>query len=163
MNLNYFWPEIASFKVIECPFSPTVAERVTARQERQATETIKVSRTENKFKCRVKGCLKYFKKEDMRQHVAGHILGHQLPEDENRCGFCGCIGCHIDLVKTSGYGAKTVLGPVSDCEYFVKLSLKWMKESTKNRPSSNHPTKCSLCDRVYWSYYMACHYKTKHA
>ncbi len=90
-------------------------------------------------------------------------LSNKVSEDEHRCGYCGCIGCHIDLVRTSGDGANKVLGPVSDCEYFVKLSLKWMKESTKNRPSSNHPTKCPLCNRVYWSYNMVCHYKTKHS
>ncbi len=74
------------------------------------------------------------------------------------CGFCGNIGCKIELQVTSGKGINKTLGLKSDCKFYVKFSLKSAEKCTKNSPCTNRPVKCSICDQVYWSYNMKSHY-----
>ena len=70
----------------------------------------------------------WIKEDDkiMRKHVGQHILADGL---ENACGFCGLVGCIIDLITGSGRGKTATLTAGSNCPYKTKFSLKAAKKS----------------------------------
>ncbi len=121
----------------------------------------------------------------MRCHVGKHILKNDNNLTAKTCGFCGRNGCHIDIVVSSGRGAKANLGVLSkDCKSYYKFSLgsaepKFKKDNdgefqldskgekilkiTKTAPCSNRPICCKLCkNMVIWSYNMSIHYAQTH-
>ena len=40
----------------------------------------------------------------LRQHIASHIILKEIDSHSHLCGYCGLIGCSLDLVVTSGKG-----------------------------------------------------------
>lgn len=121
---------------------------------------IKAQSTSNNFKCKI--CNQEFIKERMRQHIGKHILGKEILQTVNTCGFCGLSGCKIELKPTSGFGNYQTLGPHSDCQYFVHFSLKPASKVSKRSPCTNRPVICSHCKQCYWSYNLSLHYETSH-
>lgn len=51
--------------------------------------------------------------KSMRTHIGVHILKKQIAPDQNTCGFCGKIGCRVNLIKTSGKGKYATYGLLS--------------------------------------------------
>ena len=98
--------------------------------------------------------------KQMRKHVGVHILKDGL---RNSCGFCGLVGCTIDLVNGSGRGKTTTLTAGGNCRYRVKFSLKSAEKSTKSGPCTNRPISCKICKSIYWSYNLAQHFKERHS
>ncbi len=164
-SLRHFAEELNSSKAIECPYSPTISELVSFRPASATNNKLQSTSKLKKNKCLVPGCNLYVEEKKMLQHVSGHIVREELPSNSQRCGFCGKY-CIIALVKTSGDGKNTTLGPASDCLYAVPLKLAWMKKFTAANPSTNHPMKCPLCPptsiHFYWSYNMVSHVKEMH-
>ena len=95
----------------------------------------------------------------MRQHIGKHFIWKDITENGRLCGFCGGLGCSIDLAVSSGKGFFKAL---SDCKYNFAFSLKAASKISKTSPCTNRPIECSICKRVYWSYNMMCHYKISH-
>ena len=95
----------------------------------------------------------------MRKHNASHILIDKL---ENVCGFCGVLGCSINIVKGSGKGKIASKSVSSNCEYSVKFSLIAAETSTKSSRCTNRPLTFKFCNMVEWSYNMKGHMKRKH-
>ena len=120
-----------------------------------------IKESHDKFKC--KFCAKLVDQDKMRCHVAKHILNAQVPDNQNTCGYCGIIGCKIELVKTSGHGAYKTFGPKSNCKYYYSFSLKAASKITKRSPCTNRPIECHLCSQVYWSYNFSFHFETMHS
>ena len=58
----------------------------------------------------------------LRQHVASHIILKEIRGHSHLRGYCGLIGCFLDLVITSGKGKNKTFGPKSDCKYFRAFS-----------------------------------------
>ena len=114
---------------------------------------------ELKEKAACKVCSKEVGLKKMRLHVGKHILEGNLV---NVCGFCGSDGCSINLVKSSGRGNSSTLGPQSNCVYFSKFSLKSAETSTKSSPCTNRPFACPVCETVVWTYMMSYHYAQVH-
>ena len=82
------------------------------------------------------------------------------------CGFCGAIGCNLDLVRTSGKGKNSTFKASSDFSYCKAFSLKSASKMSKNSPCTNRPIECTICTRknkVNWSYDILIHYKTSHS
>ena len=113
---------------------------------------------DERLKCKVFGCSKLVKRVNMRSHVAKHILSKELVPNVHTCGYCGLTGCSIMLKKTSGSGKNATLGPISDCVYYRKFSIK----SAVNSSCSNRPVSCQICSNTYWSYNLDLHYKVAH-
>ena len=120
----------------------------------EATDDLELK---EKVACKV--CSKEVELKKMRLHVGKHILGGNLV---NVCGFCGSDGCSINLVKSSGRGNSSTLGPQSNYVYFSKFSLKSAETSTKSSPCTNRPFACPVCETVVWTYMMSYHYAQVH-
>ena len=110
--------------------------------------------------CKV--CKKYVYLIRIRQRVGKHIILGEIKENIHLCGFCGEIGCSIDLVCSSGKGVNKTFKPSSDCKYFKAFSLKSSAKLSKNSPCTNGPIECTIFKRVFWSYNMLMHYKITH-
>ena len=121
---------------------------------------LKVNNTKSsKQNCNI--CAKLVPIERMRQHIGKHLVKLEINPNQKTCGFCGCIGCSVEL-KKSGIGKKAVNIVASDCKYFLKYNLAASKKSTTYSPCTNHPDNCSICKNVYWTYNMEEHYKFSH-
>lgn len=109
-----------------------------------------------------KTCNSPFSLSKMRDHVAKHIIVKDLEENANRCGFCGLIGCNIDIKITSGKGKNATYGPASSCDYYRKFNLKSSTRPTKSSPSTNRPIECHICKKIFWSYNIKSHFGLMH-
>ena len=125
-------------------------------------DSTKNSGDEKHFICKLSNCNKLVDKERIIQHTGQHILNGNIIKNANVCGFCGQIGCKIDLVTTSGYGTYKTIGPHSNCLYFYPFKLGPAAKSTKRSPCTNRPIKCEVCNQVYWSYNILFHYQAIH-
>ena len=114
----------------------------------------------NQFKCKV--CKKIINKERIRQHVGKHILKKETQLNQRVCGFCGLVGCSIDLKVTSGYGKNKTEGADSNCMYFVKFSYQHAINSSERSPCTNRPVVCMQCKQCIWSYNILIHYNEVH-
>ena len=110
----------------------------------------------------LKLCAKKFVRKMMINHFGFHIFHNDCSPDPHCCGYCGEIGCNIDLVVTSGYGRNVKYGPRSDCEYYTDISKRADNKFVKSYPCSNRPVKCEQCETVYWSYNLTAHYSKTH-
>jgi hypothetical protein len=99
----------------------------------------------------------------MRTHVGYHILNNDVVKSQDICGFCGIVGCKIELSKTSGFGTRKTLGPTSNCSHFYGFSLKAAAKISERSPCTNRPVRCDLCEQIYWSYNIEHHYEIMHA
>jgi len=113
----------------------------------------------SKVKCDT--CSKLVPIERMRQHIGKHLIKLEIDPNQKTCGFCGCIGCSVEL-KKSGIGKKSVNIVASDCKHFLKYNLAASKKMTTYSPCTNHPDSCSICKNIYWSYNMEEHFKFSH-
>ena len=94
----------------------------------------------NSVTCRL--CCEEVPIKQMRTHVGKHILKEQLGDV---CGFCGMVGCSIDLIKGSGRGSSVTSTAGSNCSYKCKFSLKAAEKPTKSGPCTNRPIRCDMC------------------
>ena len=94
-----------------------------------------------------------------RTHVGKHILKEHLGDV---CGFCGMVGCSIDLIKGSCRGSSVTLTAGSNCSYKCKFSLKAAEKPTKSGPCTNRPIRCYICAVVKWSYSLPKHFRDMH-
>ena len=125
-----------------------------------AQESVDITCDSIKLNCKL--CAKKFVRKMMRNHIGFHIVHNDCSPDPHRCGYCGEIGCNIDLVVTSGYGRNVKYGPRSDCEYYTDISKRADNKFVKSYPCSNRPVKCEQCETVYWSYNLTAHYSKTH-
>ena len=104
----------------------------------------------DKMKCLIKSTCKKQILVKMRNHVAYHILKHDIDENEHLCGFCGLVtvNCKIGLVNTSGYGINSTVGPKSNCKYFYKFSMKQKEKAVKSNPCTNRPIECKRFEEI---------------
>ncbi len=80
----------------------------------------------------------------------------------NNCGTCGLIGCSIE-VFIKGRGNSKHDSAKSSCSNFPKnFSIHIAKKSSKYSPCTNHPVRCEVCNKCFWSYNMETHYKAEH-
>ena len=95
----------------------------------------------------------------MRQHIGFHIIKGDILPEPTTCGFCGLIGCHISIEKTTvGF-----LKPFSsDCKFYKPFNLKSSIKCTSTYPCTNIPVECNLCNGIYWSYNIESHFKISH-
>ena len=122
--------------------------------------SIKDMLVDAKLKCRI--CNEIHSRELMRNHVGKHILNNRVSVNQNTCGFCGLVGCSIELVQSS---KKSIFKAKSNCIYYYEFNLKSVSKKTlsKRSPCSNRPTICKNCDdQCYWSYNLQAHYQTVH-
>jgi hypothetical protein len=96
----------------------------------------------------------------LRQHIASHIILKEIDSHSHLCGYCGLIGCSLDLVVTSGKGKNKTFGPKSDCKYFRALSYRCAETSST---CTNRPVKCKICNNIYWSNNLETPYKDSHS
>ena len=116
----------------------------------------------DKVQCPI-SCRKKFSLVKLRMHIGKHILKGDITPHPNLCGYCGSIGCRIEIVTTSGFGVNSNQGPKSDCRHFYKFSMNKRKSKLiKSYPCSNRPVKCEHCDGTYWSYNLSSHYRSNH-
>jgi hypothetical protein len=100
----------------------------------------------------------------MRNHIGWHFVNnYKITKDTHLCGYCGNIGCKLELRKTSGFGKNSTYGPWSDCSYFYGFSLKSAEKASTTNPCTNRPVACSICSEVYWSYNLTNHHAEKHS
>ena len=112
-------------------------------------------------------CKKHVKSQEMRTHVATHIL--QRAVDPRVCGYCGNYGrgCTVGLKHSSGFGLSKVFKPCGDCKVdrypYQDFS---MAHASKDETAvcSQRPMKCPLCEgEVYvWKYAMHAHVYEHH-
>ena len=112
-------------------------------------------------------CKKHVKSQEMRAHVATHIL--QRAVDPRVCGYCGNYGrgCTVGLKHSSGFGLSKVFKPCGDCKVdrhpYQDFS---MAHASKDETAvcSQRPMKCPLCEgEVYvWKYAMHAHVYEHH-
>ena len=98
----------------------------------------------------------------MRNHIGKHILQQKIESDPHLCGFCGNIGCSINLESSSGFGKNKTIAVKSDCPYFYKFSENRSLKLRKANPCLNRPIQCEHCHEVVWSYNMNEHFKISH-
>ena len=90
----------------------------------------------NDVECTI--CGKLLSLNIMRAHIGCHILRNET--GEFCCGYCGGAGCTIALKKTS----HNTMKPTSNCEKYVKFSLKAVENSKARIPCTNRPVQCSI-------------------
>ena len=112
-----------------------------------------------KLKCKI--CFHLISRERLRVHVAKHIIKNETSKSPNLCGFCGTVGCSIDLKQSS---TKNHLKPKSNCSFYYKFNIRSVKKISSRSPSTNHPVFCRSCkdDQCFWSYNLKLHYIEKH-
>ena len=98
------------------------------------------------------------KLENMRCHVGIHILKEELTD---RCGFCGLVGCHSSLKKTSRQGNKIYYKTTSNCPYFFNWG-RAPKKCTQRNKCTNHLIRCVICGADIWKYNLPAHYELLH-
>ena len=118
----------------------------------------------NQLICKLSNCNKVIERERMHQHIGQHILNNHIIKSANVCGFCGMVGCKIDIITTSGYGNSRTLGPKSNCTHFYPFKLGPAAKMSKRSPCTNRPIRCEVndCKQVYWSYCIIYHYQSMH-
>ena len=85
-------------------------------------------------------------RERMRVHVGKHILENQTDKSPNLCGYCGKVGCSIDLIQSSTTKHQK---PKSNCTFFYKFSIRSAKKISDRSPCTNRPIFCQTCvDKV---------------
>ena len=102
-------------RVIYTPYSADVLENCIL-----TSDSVDVTFDSNKLQCKL--CPKRVVKKKMRNHVGFHIIHKAVFNDSHRCGYCGNVGCIIQLVTTSGFGKSATQCPKSDCPYFTDIS-----------------------------------------
>ncbi len=118
------------------------------------------SNENSKIKCHF--CSESLKLERMRQHIGKHIINKELPINQHTCGLCGLVGCSITLVSSLCKGSHIMKPTSYDCKYFVNFNIKSAQKSNQYSPCTNCPVKCDVCDGIYWSYNMECHFNENH-
>ena len=108
-----------------------------------------------------KFCEKYVLLQRLRCHIAKHIIKKEIKKHAHLCGFCGSIGCSLELIVTSGKGKQKNYGPKSDCKYFRSFSLKCAEKTSGS--CTNRPIHCPICNNLYWSYNLESHYESCHS
>ena len=112
-------------------------------------------------------CKKHVKSQEMRAHIATHIL--QRAVDPRVCGYCGHYGrgCTVGLKHSSGFGVSKVFKPCGDCKVdrhpYQDFSMAHASKD-ESAVCSQRPMKCSLCEgEVYvWKYAMHAHVYEHH-
>jgi len=109
------------------------------------------------FKCKI--CPKTFKQNEIRIHVAKHILTSGCVR--SCCGYCG-LACNsvLKLERSSGYGINTNFKPFSNCTHFYEFSLAPVEKVGDF--CSNRPIICKICREVFWSYNMRFQFEDHH-
>ena len=109
-------------------------------------------------------CSKRIPLEDMREHVAYHILSYHL-QGPNICGYCGKASCCTTLRKTRYVKRtnKTFYKPQSNCQYFF-FKANTPKDLTKRNRCTNHVLMCPVdnCKLGVWKYNLETHYREVH-
>ena len=82
--------------------------------------------------------------------MGAHILKDDM---KDTCRFCGeSVGiCSIKIVNGSGRGKVTIEVSNSGCDYFEKFSIAAAAKGSKKSPYTNHPVRCKISKRVFWS------------
>ena len=156
INLNEFKSEI---KKIDSPYSDEILNLCLIDSEEKES----VDFNYKKVPCQVANCNSNITLVKMRMHIGTHILKNDVISHPHRCGFCGGIGCSLQLITTSGFGVNATVGPKSDCKYFYKFNMN--KKSSKvvaSYPCSNRPVHCDMCKGIYWAYNLESHYYKNH-
>jgi hypothetical protein len=66
----------------------------------------------------------------MRNHISQDIIKKEISPNQNFCGYCGCVGCSIQLVLSSRIGSKKIFEPSSNLMYYTKFSMGPASKST---------------------------------
>jgi len=151
--LNSYSPVI---RQIESPYSSDIIQNFKIKVDKL------VIADGDKLPCLFSNCKNKTVLKNMRTHVAKHLLRLPNGPHTHSCGFCGKVGCSINLVVTSGRGSYSVYGPESNCVYAYKFSLKSVEVLKKNMICSNRPIQCKICNNIYWFYNFETHYKESH-
>jgi hypothetical protein len=77
-----------------------------------------------------------------------------LPINQHTFGLCGLIGCSTSLVNSLCKGSN-IKKPTS-------YDRKSAQKSNQYSPCTNCPVKCDVCDGIYWSYNLECHFNENH-
>ena len=119
------------------------------------------TKDESKKPCKI--CKKNIPLKRMRTHIGRHIIRREVPDDCNRCGWCGSTQCYpTTLVKTTKKAGIWHYKPSSKCEYQQFLHRKPAKANRDN-PCSNWVEWCKVCGGELWKYNMPAHYAEKHS
>ena len=138
--------------------SPYIGESLLKLMCIQDLNTFNVS--SEKVRCST--CDVYILKSRMIGHVGKHLALNEIAPHLNNCGTCGLIGCSIE-VFTKGRGNSKHDSAKSSCSNFPKnLSIHIAKKASKYSPCTNHPVRCEVCNKCFWSYNMETHYKAEH-
>ena len=119
----------------------------------------------NKRRC--PKCQKHCKSEEMRAHIAAHVLKREM--DPRVCGYCGTYGhgCTVGLRHSSGFGASKVYKPCGDCKVdrhpYQAFSIDHASKGA-TAVCSQRPMKCPMCEgEVFvWKYAMHAHVYEHH-
>ncbi len=118
----------------------------------------------NSEKVRCSTCDAYILKSRMRSRVGKHLALNEIVPHLNNCGTCGLIGCSIE-VFTKGRGNSKHDSAKStwfSSNFPKNFSIHIAKKPSKYSPCTNHPVRCEVCNKCFWSYNMETHYKAEH-
>jgi len=72
------------------------------------------------------------------------------------------IGCSIQISTKGRVNSKQVIAKSSCPNFSVKNLSIHIAKKTKFSPCTNHPVRCEICNKCFWSYNMETHYKAEH-
>ncbi|KAJ7627919.1 hypothetical protein DFH06DRAFT_1006583 [Mycena polygramma] len=137
-------------------------------------------RGKHKIPCLICGPDRILKLQEMRSHVAIHILRAKRGASEeglvyapgpDPCGFCGLDGCLTQL-EIDDKRKKNPIITKSNCVYhYSGMNYKSAKKSTRSALLTNVPIYCQLCPpsetsgerRTIWKYNAISHIIDEHA